>query len=175
MQRTNIKTFLVIFSACLVSAAPSVVPQVDSDRNSGSFQNFFHNESRIVHMSDITTSSDEKNESLITYQPIIHISNSMLDEEVKKISDEYSEIFEITSIAFRDVIFLISTLSEDSCEENSSLPTWKINTREDGEKFLVRVNHAGDLIGKSFFLCVFDEDLRKFQHLGESSRFQLSG
>lgn len=179
MPRTRAKIFLVIFSAFLVLAAPSVGSPFEIDKNSISLQKSFHNKRSVVHISDITTSraSDDK-KSLITYQPINHASNSRSNDEKKVIEDEDFGLYEITLEGFRDsgVLLLRSTLSHESCQENSlSLPAWKIDTNVSGEKFRVRINHAKEFTGKSLFLCVFDEDSGNFQHLGEHSSFQVSG
>lgn len=180
MPRTRAKLFLVIFSAFLVRAAPSVGSPFEIDKNSIGLHESFRIKCSVVHISDITTSraSDDKN-SLITYQPINHASNSMSNDGKEVINnDEDFGLFEITLEGFptSDVLLLRSTLSEESCQENSlSLPAWKIDTSVSGKKFRVRINHAQELTGKSLFLCAFDEDSSKFQHLGEQSSFQVSG
>lgn len=179
MSRTREKLFLVIFSAFLVCVAPSVGSPFAIDKNSISLQKSFHNKCKVVHISDVTTSraSDDKN-SLMSYQPINHASNSMSSDEKEVMKDEGFGLYEITLEGFRKsgVLFLRSTLSAESCQENSlSLPAWKIDTSVSGEKFRVRINHAQELTGKSLFLCAFDDDSGKFQHLGEHSIFQVSG
>lgn len=161
--RTNETLLMFIFGAYLL-IAPSVVTSYRIDDN---LVKHFRN---VVQLSDITASvTDDDTKSLITYQPINH-SKAISDEEGKD-----WRLFEITVTGFGvDSIFLISTQHEVSCQENSSLPAWKIDKRGSDEgKFRLKINHATRLAGKTLYLCVRNESSQQFQHLGSKSRFYI--
>jgi hypothetical protein len=176
--RTNGTLLMFIFGAHLIFTAPFVVTSYKIDDSAINLEKVFHNERNVVQLSDITArANDDDKKSLITYQPINHTKATSEED------DSDWRLFEITVIGFRDIgdsksdsVLLISTQQKNSChyEENSStqFPAWKIDKSVSGEaKFRLKINHAKQLAGKTFYLCAFDESSGQFQHFGNKSRF----
>lgn len=175
--RTKARLLMFIFGAQLI-VAPYIVASFKIDNNSIDIKNTINKKRSVVGISDITSRASDDKESLITYQQLInHDSNSISDADIKT---EDSRLFEIMFEGFgkSDVnsIHVISTLSKDSCQVNSSsLPAWKIDKSGTERKFRLKINHAKPLRGKTLYFCVFDGNSGEFQHLGELSALQIYG
>jgi hypothetical protein len=160
--RTNGTLLMFIFGAILsFITAPAVVSYKIDER--------VNNLEKAFHIRDITAEADENFvKSLITYQQINH-SKAISDE-----SDEDWRLYEIHLGDIRDRAgnaVLQATPSEKSCEESSTLPAWKID--KSVGKFLVKINHAKQFAGKTFFLCYRDEATGHSNHFGNESRFSI--
>lgn len=125
---------------------------------------------KAFHIRDVTAEVDDNSEkSLITYQQINHL---------KPLSDDNDDDWRLFEIKFTDIAFggegidlLIATPSAESCEESSSRPAWKID--KSVGNFLVKINHAKQFAGKTFFLCSKDEATGQWKHFGNESRFSI--
>jgi hypothetical protein len=161
MQRLRTHgTLLFIFGAILVFiAAPVESLKVDERVNSLE---------KAFHIRDITTkAADDDKKALITYQQINR----------KPISDANDEDVRIYEINLGDTggqtgeALLIATPFQEACRENSSLPSWKID--KSVGNFLVKINHAKEFAGKTFFLCLGDVASGSFKHFGDESKFSI--
>lgn len=169
MQRSRTKDYLllvIIFGACLAASHVVASPRPNALAS-------FHSERRVVHISDITTRAYDDRDQLITYQPINQAPNLINDIGG-------SRLIEIAVIGFEDAdvrpISLISSLAEDSCDENSpELLAWKIDKRVSEGKVRLEINQASWLTGKTLFLCVFDEASGEFHRLGGRSSLHIDG
>lgn len=170
--RTSLKLFFVV-SAYILVIAPSVITssKLSNDNSAIGLERTFLNKRYVVHIKDIKTRANDDQQALITYQSINHALDADNDEDARHDS---GKLFEVTLNGFNvtgvNSIRLISTAFKDSCQENSSLPAWKIDKRE--RKFRLKINHAQLLAEKTLFLCVFDDELGKFQHLGDNSQLR---
>lgn len=142
----------------------------------------FHNKLNIVRVIDVGHGEKCFNTDNTLSTPLItyHEINRTASNEFHEDNDKDWRLLEIRTIknGTANSISLISTPFIDSCLEltstESQFPAWKIDngTRDDG-KFLVRINHANDLIGKTLYLCEYDEHWSESRHLGEASRFTI--
>ena len=166
--RTNGTLLMFIFGVHIIFIAPSVVKTQKIDESVNNLEKVFRNIHNVVQINDITAkAADDDIKSLITYQSINHLGAN---------SDEKAEDWRLYQIQLDvigggDSFLLISTLFEESCQENSTLPAWKIDKRV--RNFLVKINHAKRFAGKTFYLCFFDKTAGQFKHLGDESRFSI--
>lgn len=167
--KTKLELLLFRFGALLILIAPSESLRIDN-RVIG-YETESRNKIDIdVHIKEIPSSANDINE-LISYQSIDQASTVIGDERKK----ENPKILEISLNGFHDAdvtfFHLITTLANDSCEENIllTLPSWKIDKRVSGETFRVKINRAETFAGQTLFLCVSDENSGEFQHLGANS------
>lgn len=177
LRTTNGTLLMFIFGAYfLISlSAPYVVTSYKIDDSVINLEKVFRND---VQLSDITArATDDDTKSLITYQPI-NQPKAISAEEAKVV--EGWRLFELKVNGFKDIggkgdsLLLISTPDKDSCRENSTLPAWKIDKRVSQEgKFRLKINHAKQLAGNTFYLCYLNESSGQFQHFGNKSRFSI--
>ena len=173
MQRSR-TTLLFIFVVQFILFAPSVIKSFKLDSSAINLVSALNSNRTFVYIKDVTSKTNDDKEQLITYQSIDHKSlNGIKNEDI-----EDSRLIEIAVSGFDDGVasYLISlTESKDSCRNahSSSLPAWKIDRGTNGGIFRVKINEAKRLTGKTLFLCVWNEALGTFEHLGEASRFSV--
>lgn len=125
----------------------------------------------VVHIKDISSAEYDNVNALIPYQAINQAPNRIINGQ----EEENLKLLEISLNNFDDAdatfMHLITTLANDSCEEEGSaaLPAWKIDKRVSGEPFRVKINQAETFVGKILFLCIRDEKSGEFRHLGANS------
>lgn len=170
-SKTKVELLLFIFGARLIFIAPSESLRIDN--RVIDFEKASRDKVNIdVHIKDISSAADDNSvNELITYQPINQTSSGISDGR----KEENLRLLEISLSNFGDAdatfLHLITTLANDSCEEESSpaLPAWKIDKRVSGGTFRVEINQAESFVGKALFLCIRDEKSGELQHLGANS------
>lgn len=179
MQRLRTEKFKLLLFIFGVYAIPSFASTLDTfsqaENNTTGIGKITHDKAYNVRVTDVKILPNDKNDFLITYQPINQGASKAISD-----SHDDSRFFEIVfdniGADFQKTFNVISTFSNDSCRENSTtqLPAWKID-KSVGEKFRIEINQVKHLARKTLYLCVFNDSSGQFEHLGQHSRLEIAG